>query len=148
MRVIFLQNVRGIGNIGEIKEVSAGYARNFLFAKKLARLATEDTIRQEAEQKEKKEKKLEKEREEHKKIIERLKTAKVEFKIKIGEKGKAFGSVTASDIQTALKKLGVAVDKEWIDLPEHIKTMGEKTVPINFPRNLTGEIKIKILPEE
>ena len=146
MKVILLQDVRSVGRKNEVKEVSPGFARNFLFSKKTAIPATEENLRKLTSQKEQKEKTLSRETEKYQDLAEKLKSQVLEFKIKVGEKGKAFGSITSSKIAEALQKKGIEIEKEWLP-EEHIKSTGEKTVKIKFPHNVTGEIRVRIEAE-
>lgn len=147
MKVILLQDVLHLGRKNEVKEVSAGYARNFLFPRKLATLADENTLASRASAQEKEEQKKLGELKKYQEIVERMKSLALSFQIKIGEKGRAFGSVTVTKIAEALKKQGIRVEKDWILLEESIKTAGEKTVQIRFPLAVVGEIKIIIQAE-
>lgn len=147
MKVILLQDVPNVGRKNEVKEVNSGFARNFLLARKLAIPATEGTVQKINQEKEQKEKAKSKKYEEGKKLVEKLKSLTLNFKVKIGEKGKSFGSVTETKIVEALKKLNFNIDKDWILLEEHIKTTGDKVVKIKFPQGLVGEIKIKVEAE-
>ena len=71
----------------------------------------------------------------------------IAIKTKIGEKGKAFGSITAAKIRDALKQQGIAVEKEWVVLDEPIKTMGEHSVEIKFPHGIVGKAKLTVQAE-
>jgi large subunit ribosomal protein L9 len=147
MKVILLQDIKNIGKKGETKNVSDGYARNFLFARNLAKPATEEALKELETLKANEMRAKSEEYNRYKTLAEKLQTLALSFKVKVGEKGRAFGSVTQLKIQQALKKEGVAVEKEWILLDEPIKTTGEKAVKIKFPNNLTAEVKIIIEPE-
>ena len=146
MKVILLQDVPKIGKKGDVKEVSEGFARNFLFPRKLAVLASKAELQKLTDVKEKKEKEASKEKEVYQKMIEKLKDLTLNFKMKMGEGGKAFGAVTKNDIYEALHKKGIEIEKDWIE-DEHIKTTGEKMVEIKFPQGIKGEIKINIESE-
>lgn len=147
MKVILLQEVKNLGKKGDIKIVSDGYARNFLFPQKLAKPATGTAI---AALETLKKTETKNESEEHKKysaLREKLKSIKLSFKMKMG-KGRSFGSVTTQKITDELKKNGIVVEKEWVLLDEPIKTAGEKSVKIKPPQELIGEIKVSIEPEK
>ena len=146
MKIILLQDIPKIGSKNEVKEVSEGFARNFLFPRKLAVLATEVELKKLIQVKEKKEKESSKEKEVYQKTVEKLKDLTLNFKMRVGEGGKAFGSVTKNDIHEALRKKGIEVEKDWVE-DEHIKTAGEKTVEIKFPQGVKGEVKIKVEAE-
>lgn len=147
MKVVLLKDVPALGKKNEMKEVSGGYARNFLLPQKLAVPATDAALASIAGQKAREERAQSKQYAAHRALAEKLKTTTLIFKIKLGEKGKAFGSVTAVKIRDALNKQGIAVDKDWILLEGPIKTTGEKIVGITFPHGIKSEIKIIIEPE-
>lgn len=147
MKVILLQDIPKLGRKSEVKEVSDGYARNFLFSRNLAKPATDSTLKELSKQKEIAEKNRAEEQGKIMEAVEKLKSLVLNFKVKIGEKGKAFGSVTGAKIAAELKKKGIEVEKEAIDLKESIKTMGKHTVKIEFPQNIQGEVKIAVEKE-
>lgn len=148
MKVILLQDVGGVGRKYEVKDVSDGYARNFLFPRGLAKPATKQAIKELERMKTKEMQKKEFEIRQYRDIAECLKKEPLVFKIKVGEKGKAFGSVGISDIAKALQKHNVPVKKEWIELEKPIKNTGEKIVKIKFPHEILGEAKIVVESEK
>ena len=146
MRVIFLKDSPS-GRKGEVKDVSDGFARNFLFPQNLAKPATESGLKSLADNKVREEKEKIEEKNKFQTIAQKLSTLTLSFEVKTGEKGRAFGSVTAAKICEALKKQGIAVEKDWIMLDEPIKTTGEKIVKIRFPQGVIGEVKIIVEAE-
>jgi len=142
MKVILLQDVPNLGRKNDIKDVSDGYARNFLFPRNLAKSATSEALKAVALQKEREEREKSEEYQKYKALVEKLKSLTLSFKVKLGIKGRAFGSVTAVKIREELKKQGIEVEKEWILLEEPIKTTGEYFIKIKLPQGLTGEVKI------
>ncbi|MBI2121573.1 MAG: 50S ribosomal protein L9 [Candidatus Sungbacteria bacterium] len=147
MKVILFQDVPGLGRKNDVKDVSDGYARNFLFAKNLAKPANETALKSLAEQKSRVEKEKSAESQKFSVIVEKLKSLNLIFPVKLGEKGRAFGSVTAVKIRDSLKKQGIAVEKDWIILDEPIKTTGENMVKIKFPQGMEGEVRILVEAE-
>ncbi len=147
MKVILLQDVPTLGRKNEVKEVSGGYARNFLFPRKLAESATDASLQALAAKKAGQEEGRAQEEKKYRIAAEKLKNITISFRVKMGEKGKAFGSVGAAKIQEALASQGIEVEKDWIALDEPIKTMGEKTVSLRFPHGIPGEIKINVESE-
>lgn len=147
MKVILLKDVPKVGRKNDIKEVNDGFARNFLLAQKLATPATETELKKFFSSKEQQEKAKDKEKEVYQKVADKLKNLVFEFKVKVGERGKTFGSVTAADIQNKLKNKDITIEKEWLVLNEHIKSTGDKNIKINFPHEVVGEVKIKIEAE-
>ena len=147
MRVILLQDIRNVGRRDEVKDVRPGFARNFLLPQHLAALATDDAVKKlEREQAQKEERAQALERT-YKEAAEKLKNIALRFIMKMGEKGKAFGSVSAVKIHEALKKEGVEVKKDWIILEDSIKTTGEHQVEIRFPHGIKEKVKIIVEAE-
>jgi len=142
MKVILKEDILHIGKRYDVKEVSDGYARNFLLPRKLAEIATESGLKALEARRERAEREKSEECARLQALAEKLKLMQLSFKVKMGEKGKAFGSITPAKIRDALKKQGIAVEKEWILLGEPIKTMGEHTVPIKFPQDVKGEARV------
>ena len=147
MKVILLKGIPKLGHKNEVKEVSDGYARNFLFAKNLAKPATPEVLKAIAVQKEREEKEQSVEYQHYKALVEKLKSLELRFKVKMGEKGKAFGSVTPAKIKEALGKHGISIEKESILLEDSIKTTGVRDVKIKFPHDLVGEVKVIVESE-
>ena len=148
MRVILLKDVENLGKKYEIKEVKAGYARNFLIPKKLARPATKETLKWLEIQKEIAAKKAEEELKKIQDFVSQIDGLEVLFKVKIGEKGELFESITAQKISEKLKEMGFEIKKTQIDLPEPIKELGEFPVKIHFEHNLEAEIKVIVTEEK
>lgn len=147
MKIILLDDVQHFGKRGDIKNAAGGYARNFLFPKGLAKPATEQALKELAAQKAKKESELSEEYQKYKSAADKLKSLALAFLVKMGERWRTFGSVTAAKIRDALRKHGITVEKEWIQLEESIKTTGERTVKIRFPHEIAGEVKIIVEAE-
>ena len=148
MKIILLQDVAHVGKKNEITDVSDGFARNFLFPKKLALLANEQTQLTLVANKESEERKKSAEREKYVKLAEKLRSLHVVIKIKVGGKGKAFGSVTAAKIAEQLKaQHHIEIEKEWIHLDEPLKSTGIKEVPVKFPYGIESALMVTIEPE-
>lgn len=146
MKVIFIKDISGVARKNEIKDVAEGYARNFLFGRGLAIPATDAAIRSVEDEKMRKTAEEEKEKAYFRELAEKLSTTPLVFKVKMGEKGKAFGSVGPAKITDALKKRGIVIEKSWL-AHESLKTTGEHKVAINFPHGVTGNAKVIIEPE-
>ena len=147
MKVILTKDVENIGRKNEVKDVSDGYARNFLFPRNLANPATNAALKTAEAGKMHAEKEKSVEYQKFSAQAEKLQSLTLTFKVKLGEKGRAFGSVTAVKIRDALKKQGIAVEKEWVLLDAPIKTTGEKIVNIKFPQGTMGEVKVMVEAE-
>ena len=136
MKVIFLQDVKGQGKKGEIKEVSDGYARNFLLARKLAVEATNSNLNDIRGKKEADAFHKGQELEQAKALKEKLDGMRVKLVAKAGENGKLFGSITNKDVAEALKmQQHVVIDKKKFHMPEGIKQVG------------TTKVEVRIYPE-
>ena len=144
MKVILSQDIPKLGQRNDVKDVSDGYARNFLLPRGLAQPATEAALKQLGLRKIATERKQSEDYQKYQTIAERLKTLALSFKVKMGEKGRAYGSVTAAKIRDALKKQGIEIEKDWVALEEPIKTVGDRMVKINFPKEVRAEVKINV----
>ena len=147
MKVIFLQDVKGKGKKGEIKEVPTGYAQNFLIKKNLAKEATNQAIG-ELKGKQKSEEKAQAELlAEAQKVKAKLseEATRLQFTEKVGPDGRTFGSITAKKIaDELLKQYGLKVDKRHIELEHPIRAIGLIEVPVKLHKDVTGEIKLNI----
>ena len=147
MKVIFLQDVSTKGKQGEIKEVADGYARNFLFPRKLALAATPAAIKEAQARMEENKKKQERHMAELGQLAQQLEGTELGFKAKAGEKGRLHGSITASDIAAKLAEIaGTEIDKKKIKLDEPLRTLGTHEVVVSFTGGV--EAKISVLIEE
>jgi len=145
MKVILLKDVKGLGKLGEIKEVSDGYGRNFLIKNKLALEATEGNINFVKSQLKALEKKNERKFENAKELKEMIEKVRVVIKAKAGENGKLFGSITSEDISEALKtQHNIEIDKKTIDIEEPIKVVGDHIVDIRLGMNVVAKLRITI----
>lgn len=146
MKVILLKDVKGTGKAGEIKEVSDGYARNCLIKKGLAEEATSVKINSLNIKNEAKNYHKQEEIKALKAQASSLNGEKVTVKIKCGENGKMFGSVTAKEIAEVLNDKGFTVDKKKVLLKESIKNLGEYQVEVKFLPDVTAKIKVEVIP--
>lgn len=143
MKIILTQNVTGIGNKGEIKEVNDGFARNFLLPKKLAELANAKSIeRVEVELLQKKETEKEKIAK-LESVANKIRNEKFVIKAK-SKNEKLFGSIGKKEIANII---GNEINEDMIELDENIKETGEKSININFGSNIKAKIFIKIMGE-
>jgi len=143
MQVILIQDVKNLGKKGDVKNVSDGYARNFLLAKKLAEKSTTEAI-EKLESLQKKEKLAESEKlEALRKIAEKLRGKTIQLKV-AGKKGKLFGSISAKDIASELKKQNLDVAEKAIALDTSIKKIGEYEIKIILEKDIEAKIKIVV----
>lgn len=145
MKVIFLKDVKGKGKQGEVKNVSDGYARNYLFPKKLAEEATSGNLNTLKVQQKKERQKAENEREEAAALKEKIEKLTVEIPAKSGEGGRLFGSVTSKQIAEQLKKQKVKVDKRKIELDEPIRSLGYTKVPVKVHQDVTAVVNVHVV---
>ena len=149
MKVILKENVKSIGKKDEIVNVSDGYARNYLFTKKLAVEATPANLAKLKTKKDSEQFKKNQEKEEAKQVAKRLSEIKLEIKVKAGENGKIFGGVSSKEIAEKLdKEYNIKVDKKKIDLKEAIKTLGVTVVEIKLYEGVVGSIKVATTAEK
>ena len=145
MKVIFLKDVKGTAKKGEMKEVSDGYARNFLIPKGVAKEATASSINDLNRQKTAESLKKQKEEQDAKDLAEKLKAITVTMYSKAGDGGKLFGSITSKDIAERLnKEHKIDIDKRKILLDDHIKMLGSHTVPVKLHQNVTAEFRVEV----
>jgi large subunit ribosomal protein L9 len=149
MKIILLENVEKLGRRYEIKEVSEGYARNFLLPKKLAKVIT-PKILEWALEKEKEARELEeKELKETQEVAEKLDGLEIIFKVKTGEQNQLYESIDSQKISQKIKEAGFPLLKtNQIDLKEKIKELGEYPVKIKLDHNLEVEIRVVVEAEE
>jgi len=147
MKVLLLKDVPSVGQKNDVKDVNDGFARNFLFARKLAVAATDEKLRFIEQEKTGKQQRQVNEAGKYQDIADRIKLLEVTIATKVGEKGKAFGSIGAGHIKKALEKQGIIIEEDWIDLEGPIKTTGAKQVTLKFPHGISGSVKVTIKPE-
>ncbi|MFN7251992.1 MAG: 50S ribosomal protein L9 [Anaerobacillus sp.] len=145
MKVIFLQDVKGKGKKGEVKNVSEGYARNFLLPNKLAAEANAGNLKTLEVKKQGEEKRAEELLNEAKAYKEDLEKLTVEIKAKSGEGGRLFGAVTSKQIADTLGAMKKKVDKRKIELDEPIRALGFTNVPIKLHPEVTATIKVHVI---
>lgn len=148
MKVILKQDVKGLGKKGDVVNASDGYARNYLFPRGLAAEATEGTIREHEIQKANEAKKKANELQKAKELAKELSQLAVTVKVKAGENGKLFGSITSKDIAEAIKKqFGYDIDKKKIVLDEAIKVAGTYNVEVKVYPEVSANVKVTIAQE-
>ncbi|WLD93372.1 50S ribosomal protein L9 [Alkalihalobacillus sp. AL-G] len=144
MKVIFMQDVKGKGKKGEVKNVSEGYARNYLLPNSLAKEATKGNMKVLEQKKKSKEKQAEEEHQQAVELKNELEQLTVEFTTKAGEGGRLFGSITSKQIAEELKKKKYKVDKRKIELSDPIRSLGYTNVPIKLHPEVTATIKVQV----
>lgn len=144
MKVIFLQNIKGVAQTGDIKNVSDGYARNFLIPKNLARPATAEAEKQAEILKKKRESENLANKENAAELAKTMEGLILELEEGANEEGHLYGSVNAKRIAGELGKNKIRIKEDLINLPEPIKTVGEHEVEIELHPEIKTKIKIKI----
>lgn len=148
MKIILLQNIKGLGRIGDIKNVANGYGRNFLIARKLAKPATESAVK-ESEALIKRAEMAEKIRQgKAKEITESMKDMVIEISRKASDKGTLFDGIEAKDIAEALtKKVLFDITEDMINLPEPIKHIGKHTIELQLSQENKALVTINVISE-
>jgi len=147
MKVILLQDVEKIGKKFDVKEVADGYARNFLFARNLAKAATPEALEWVTMQKEIVSQKAEEDLKTTQELASTLDDLEVPLAVKIGEEGQLFESINPQKIAERLKEMGYEIKKSQIKLEEPIKEQGEYPVKVALEHNLEAEIMVIITGE-
>lgn len=145
MQVILLEDVKALGKKGEVVNVSDGYARNFILPKKLGLEATPKNLNDLKLQKAAEAKLAQEILEQAQALAKEIESKSILLKIKSGEGGRTFGSVSTKEIAIALKEqLGYDIDKKKLVLNDPIKNMGTYTVPVKLHPKVTAELKVKV----
>jgi large subunit ribosomal protein L9 len=147
MKVIFLQDVKGQGKKGEIKEVSEGYARNFLLPKGVVQIATDGAKKSLDQQAAYAQKKKENEKNEFKALAAKLSEMTVVIKAKAGEGGRLFGAITSKQIADALEALKISIDKRKIELDDPIRVLGVTKVTVKLYPDVKGTLNVQVVEE-
>lgn len=146
MKVILLEDVKKLGKKGDLIEVAEGYGRNYLLPRKLAEEATQGGIKQLKEQKAALKKKKLRDIDRAKELAKQIEKVNISLKVKSGEQGKLFGSVTSKDIAEALqKKHKIKVDRRKIELTEPIKSLGNYEVNVKLAPEVETRLLVKIV---
>ena len=148
IEVILKEHVEHLGRRGEIVKVANGYARNFLLPRKLALAVTDENKRQIEREKVKAEAKDAEELKEARALAAKVGAVEVSIARRVGENEILFGSVTSADLAEALAARDVAVDKRKILLGEPLKTVGDHVIPVKLHRDVTAELKVKVVPAQ
>jgi|TARA_B110000263_G_scaffold98506_1_gene86034 large subunit ribosomal protein L9 len=148
MKIILLQADDNLGGIGDIVNVKAGYARNYLIPNKKASIASKENIAYFSKWIESQKLKEAKSRADIELFAKQLDKMTLKFQLKAGENDKLFGSVTSQMISDEIEKLGYSIDKKEIILEESLKEIGNHFVHINLGEDLKPKVKIKIQAEK
>ena len=148
MKVILTQDIKSVGKKGQIIDASDGYARNYLIPKKLAVVADSANLNELKTKQDANKYRRDMSKASAEELAQKMKGFELVFKIKAGENGKTFGSITAKDIAESLnKKYFVEVDKKKIGLNDAIKTLGSYVIDIKLFEGITGKLKVDVVAE-
>ncbi len=146
MKVILIDEIRGLGTRGDVVNVKDGYARNYLLPKNLAREATPGNLKSIEQERKKWSLLAQKEKEVAAQAAESVKGTKVVVQKRVGENGQLFGSVTSNEIADALNAKGLNVDKRRIELAHPIKSLGTHDVEVRLHRDVSAQIQVEVIP--
>lgn len=147
MKIILLDDVAKLGRRGEVRDVSDGYARNFLIPKKLALSASAGNLKNLDHIKKQQESKAERIKDDAHGLQQRIEALTYEERRQASEEGKLFGSVTSQHIADFLDRHGVKLERRRIQLDEPIKTLGETMVPVRLHADVTAQLKVSVTRE-
>jgi large subunit ribosomal protein L9 len=147
VKIVLRQDVDNLGDRGQVVNVAAGYARNFLFPKGLALAATSGNMRQIELQKKVWAVREAHETDDARKLAAHIAGLTVTIAKKVGENDALYGSVTSQEIADVLKSLGVDVDRRKIQLHDPIKTLGTHSVPVRIHRQVVAQVSVQVVPE-
>ncbi|CAH0121336.1 MULTISPECIES: 50S ribosomal protein L9 [unclassified Paenibacillus] len=147
MKVIFIKDLKGQGKKGEVKDVSEGYAQNFLIPRGYARIASEGNMKTLEQQNLSEQKKKAQEKSDAEALAKTLNELTVVIKAKAGEGGRLFGAITSKQIAEALEGQKMKVDKRKIELGEPIRTLGVTQVPVKLHTDVKATLKVQVVEE-
>ena len=147
MEVILRETIDTLGRAGQVVKVADGYARNYLLPRKLAYLVTPGNLKVIEFERQSLLKKEAKQKDDAEKLMEMLNKVELVTRRKVGEQDALYGSVTNSDVAELLEAKGFQIEKRKIHMDDHIKTIGEFSIPIRLFKDVTAHIKLKVEPE-
>lgn len=145
MKIILREDVETLGRMGDVVDVSDGYARNFLIPKKKAVEATTKSVGALEHEKRLIADKSRKAKKAIETLAEKINATPITIPVQVGEGGKLFGSVTNKDIAEALFKEGIEIDKRKIQLEDPLKEVGQFTIPIQLHHDVTAHVKLTLV---
>ncbi|MGH2633911.1 MAG: 50S ribosomal protein L9 [Tepidiformaceae bacterium] len=149
MKVVFFEDVEGTAQVGDVKEVKNGFARNFLLPNGAAGPASKENLQRANSLAQKEARRQDKLDTDARKLTDRIQAYTVTLEARVGETGRLFGSITNRDIAESLNaSTGLSIDAHTILLPEPIREIGSRQVTIKFTRNISQEITVDVVPDE
>ena len=147
MKIILLEDVTKVGRRGEVRDVSDGYARNFLIPKKLALGATAGNLKNLEHIKKQANAKADRAKADAEALRAQIEALAYEERRQASEEGKLFGSVTSQDLVDFLAQHGVKVERRRVQLDEPIKMLGETSVPVRLHAEVTAQLRVSVVRE-
>ncbi len=147
MEVILREHVDNLGRRGDVVKVAEGYARNYLLPRKLALAVTAANQRQIDRERKIADAREAEERAQAEALAQRITQLDIEIARRVGENATLYGSVTSADISQALQTKGFDIEKRKIQLPEPLKALGESIVPVKVHRDVTAQVRVKVVAE-
>ncbi len=148
MKVILLENIKGVGRMGDVKNVADGYGRNFLLARGMAKIATEQNMKEVESLKKKAEASEKIKVEKAQELAERIKDTVIEIERKANEKGTLFDGIEKKDLAAALQsKLGLQIEEDMVKLEEPIKSIGKHTLDLELAPEIKTQIVVEVKAE-
>jgi len=148
MRVMLMESVDHLGEMGEVVNVKRGFARNYLLPRGTAVLATRGNVRQMEHYQRMVAEKIKRVRMESEDLAKNLAAQALEFIAKVGDSGQLYGAVTTMDIARVLEERGFEIDRRKIHLDEAIKTVGDYTATVKLPQGVVAELNLTVKAEE
>jgi len=147
MEVILRETIDSLGRAGQVVKVADGYARNYLLPRKLAYPATPGNLKVIEFERRSLLRKEAKQKDDSEKLKQLLEGVEITIRRKVGEQNALYGSVTNSDVADELEKKGFQIEKRKIHMDDHIKTLGEFSVPVRLFKEVTAHVKLKVEAE-
>jgi large subunit ribosomal protein L9 len=148
VKVVLRADVESLGNKGDLLEVSDGYARNYLVPRGLAMRATKGVVRQAEAMRRNRSARDARDREAAEAIADQLTGKRLELKARAGEGGRLFGSVTSTDVATAVHgQLGVEIDRRHLTMPEPLKELGSAEIPLRLHPEVEVQLTVEVVAE-
>jgi len=148
MKVILKEDVANLGHLGDVREVAAGYARNFLLPRGLVIRATPRNVAEVAHERRLIDARIAQRKDELTGLAQRLGQTVLTFPVKVGEHGRLFGSVTAKQVAEALAAQGMPVDRRHVVMDGPLKAIGEETLKVDLGHGVIARIKVAVVAEE
>ena len=147
VKLLLKESIKNVGRVGDIVEVSPGYARNYLLPRDLAVQPTPNNVKKVEERRKEIERQERERREQQERMIKQLEGVEVHLERRANEQGHLFGSVSATDISKALQAQGFNVEPGDVNLPGKLDRIDKYAVTIKFAEDLTGEVKVWVNPD-